>query len=91
MRGNVRALLAVIVTGLTHFDRHLYTFPTEQFRLSNAGPLAKGLGAAMTFAVYDYLGYYNICHLGDEVRDPARTIPRAVNRSIWIVAILYLR
>jgi amino acid transporter len=44
----------------------------------------------MTLAVYDYLGYYNICHLGDEVRDPARTIPRAVNRSIWIVAILYL-
>jgi amino acid transporter len=88
--GTFAALLAVIVAGLTHFDKSLYTFPTDQFRWSNAGPLAKGLGAAMTLAVYDYLGYYNICHLGDEVRDPARTIPRAVNRSIWIVAILYL-
>ncbi|HUE15880.1 MAG TPA: APC family permease, partial [Planctomycetaceae bacterium] len=88
--GTFAALLAVIVAGLTHFDIHLYKVPTDQFRWSNAGPLAKGLGAAMTFAVYDYLGYYNICHLGDEVRDPARTIPRAVNRSIWIVALLYL-
>jgi amino acid transporter len=88
--GTFAALLAVIFAGLTHFDIQLYTIPTEQFRWGNAGVLAKGLGAAMTFAVYDYLGYYNICHLGDEVHDPGRTIPRAVNRSIWIVAILYL-
>lgn len=88
--GTFAVLLAVIWAGLTHFDWHLYKMPREQFRWNNAGPLAKGLGAAMTLAVYDYLGYYNICHLGDEVRDPARTIPRAVNRSIWIVAILYL-
>jgi amino acid transporter len=88
--GTFAVLLAVIFAGLTHFDPQLYKMPTDQFRLSNAGPLAKGLGAAMTLAVYDYLGYYNICHLGDEVRDPARIIPRAVNRSIWVVAILYL-
>jgi amino acid transporter len=88
--GTFAVLLAVIFAGLTHFDRHLYAMPRDQFRWNNAGPLAKGLGAAMTLAVYDYLGYYNICHLGDEVRDPARTIPRAINRSIWIVAILYL-
>jgi APA family basic amino acid/polyamine antiporter len=88
--GTFAVLLAVIFAGLTHFNPHLYKMPTDQFRLSNVGPLAKGLGAAMTLAVYDYLGYYNVCHLGDEVRDPATTIPRAVNRSIWIVAILYL-
>jgi amino acid transporter len=88
--GTFAALFAVIFAGLTHFNWELYTMPKDQFRWANAGTLAKGLGAAMTFAVYDYLGYYNICHLGDEVRDPARTIPRAVNRSIWVVAILYL-
>src|ERR1700685_2314170 len=88
--GTCAALLSVIFAGFTHFDPHLYQLPTEEFRWKNAGPLATGLGAAMTLAVYDYLGYYNITHLGDEVRDPARTIPRAVNRSIWIVAALYL-
>jgi amino acid transporter len=44
----------------------------------------------MTIAIYDYLGYYNVCHLGDEVRDPARTIPRAVLISVVLVAAIYL-
>ena len=45
------------------------------------------LGGAMAIAVYDYLGYYNVCHLGDEVVDPGRTIPRAViSCSIHAVA-----
>jgi amino acid transporter len=49
-----------------------------------------GLGGAMRIAVYDYLGYYNVCHLGDEVRDPARTIPRAVIISVVAIAAIYL-
>jgi len=44
----------------------------------------------MAIAIYDYLGYYNICHLGDEVVNPARTIPRAIMIAIVIVALLYL-
>jgi amino acid transporter len=48
------------------------------------------LGAAMRIAVYDYLGYYNVCHLGEEVRDPAKTIPRAILISVGLIAIIYL-
>lgn len=44
----------------------------------------------MLIAIYDYLGYYNVCHLGDEVIDPGRTIPRAVVISIVVVALIYL-
>jgi amino acid transporter len=88
--GTFAALLVVIYAGITHFDPHLFVFSTDEFRWSNSGKIARGLGAAMTIAVYDYLGYYNICHLGEEVRDPGRTIPRAVKLSIWIVAVLYL-
>jgi amino acid transporter len=44
----------------------------------------------MLIAIYDYFGYYNICHLGDEVRDPGRTLPRAVITSILIISALYL-
>ena len=36
----------------------------------------------MLVATYDYWGYYNVCFLGDEVREPGRTIPRAVMLSI---------
>ena len=44
----------------------------------------------MLIAIYDYLGYYNICHLGDEVRNPGRTIPRAVILSVVVVVAIYM-
>jgi amino acid transporter len=50
----------------------------------------EGLGAAMVLALYSYLGYYNICYMGDEVRDPGRTIPRAILLSALIVCILFV-
>lgn len=78
----------VIVTGLAHFDAKLLAPPQGAFTLNAAFFL--GLGGAMRIAVYDFLGYYNICHLGDEVRDPGRTIPRAVILSVLVVGALYL-
>jgi amino acid transporter len=49
-----------------------------------------GLGAALLVSVYDYWGYYNVCFFGGEVKDPGRTIPRAVLLSILFVAIIYI-
>lgn len=86
--GTALTVLIVIVAGLTHFRPELLTFPPNAFRLD--GNFAMGLGAAMLIAIYDYLGYYNICHLGDETRDPARTIPRAVMISVVLIACIYL-
>ena len=86
--GTLLTVLVVIVSGLTHFDRSLLTMPPNAFHINLAWVL--GLGGAMRIAVYDYLGYFNVCHLGDEVRDPGKTIPRAVILSVVIVAALYL-
>ena len=44
----------------------------------------------MLVATYDYWGYYNVCYLGDEIKDPTRNIPRALLLSILLVACLYL-
>ena len=44
----------------------------------------------MLISAYDYWGYYNVCFLGAEVRDPQRTIPRAVLGAIGVVGTLYL-
>jgi amino acid transporter len=38
--------------------------------------------------IYDYLGYYNICYIGDEVRDPGRVIPRSILISVMAVALI---
>ncbi len=40
----------------------------------------------MLISVYDYWGYYNVCFLGDEVKEPHKTIPRAIIISISLVA-----
>jgi amino acid transporter len=85
----VFALLAIIVTGLTHFNARLaFSFPAGAFHLGPA--FFAGLGSGMLISAYDYWGYYNVCFLGAEVRDPRKTIPRAVLGSIAIVGTLYL-
>jgi len=87
--GVVGTILWVIFAGFTHFHPSLaFDFPPGAFRFS-AG-FFTGLGSAMLVATYDYWGYYNICFLGGEVRDPGKNIPRAVIYSIVLVAALYL-
>ena len=79
----------VIVAGLTHFSAaRAFDFPPGAFTLSPA--FFTGMGAAMLIATYDYWGYYNVCFLGGEVKDPGRTIPRALIISILAVAAIYI-
>ncbi len=79
----------IIFAGLTHFNPALaFDFPPGAFNLSPA--FFTGLGGALLVATYDYWGYYNVCYLGDEIKDPTRNIPRALLLSILLVACLYL-
>jgi APA family basic amino acid/polyamine antiporter len=79
----------IIFAGLTHFNAVLaFDFPPGAFTLSHG--FFAGLGGAMLVATYDYWGYYNVCYLGDEIKDPTRNIPRALLLSILLVACLYL-
>ncbi len=83
------ALIAVIVTGFTHFHAALaFSFPPGAFHLD--GRFVTGLGTGLLISSYDYWGYYNVCFLGAEVREPRRAIPRAVLGSIAIAGTLYL-
>lgn len=79
----------IIIAGLMHFDRtRALSFPPGAFSIDRNFWL--GLGSAMLIATYDYWGAYNVCFLGDELKDPGKTIPRAVLLSILLVAGLYL-
>ncbi|MDR6338362.1 amino acid transporter [Filimonas zeae] len=48
------------------------------------------LGFASVKSVYSYLGYYNVCHLGGEIQQPEKNIPRSMFISIVGIAVLYL-
>jgi len=49
-----------------------------------------GLGQASVKTVYSYLGYYNVCHLGGEIKKPEINIPRSIFISVAGIAVLYL-
>ncbi|MBI4663942.1 MAG: amino acid permease [Verrucomicrobia bacterium] len=79
---------AVIVTGAMHFDSKIaFDFPPGAFDFSIGFLL--GLGAASRVGIYDYLGYYDICYIGDEVKDPGKVIPRSIIISLVGVALIY--
>lgn len=48
------------------------------------------IGFSSVKTVYSYLGYYNVCHLGGEIVNPSRNIPRSMFLSIAGIAFLYL-
>jgi amino acid transporter len=87
--GTLATTLAVIVTGALHFDsRVAFDFPPNAFNFSLG--FFFGLGAAARVGIYDYLGYYDVCYIGDEVKEPERTIPRSIIVSVVVVAIIYI-
>jgi amino acid transporter len=80
---------AVILTGALNFDPKIaFDFPPNAFNFSIG--FLFGLGAASRVGVYDYLGYYDICYIGDEVKNPGRTIPRSIIISVIFVALIYV-
>ena len=72
--GTLVTTLAVIVSGALHFNPAIaFDLPPDAFRFS-LGFLI-GLGASARIGIYDYLGYYDICYIGDEVRRPGPRDP----------------
>ena len=87
--GVVGTMLWLIWGGATHFNAKIaFDFPPGAFALSWVW--FAGLGSAMVSTVYSYWGYYNICHLGSEIKDPQRNIPRGIFLSVLGIAVLYL-
>jgi amino acid transporter len=87
--GTLLTVAIVVLTGATHFEAKVaFDFPPGAFDFSLGYLL--GLGAASRFGIYDYLGYYDVCFIGDEVRDPGKVIPRSILISLAGVALIYI-
>ena len=87
--GVMLTVAVVLVGGALNFDpKKAFDFPANSWAFSSGFLL--GLGAAARIGLYDFLGYYDVCYLGDEVKHPGRTIPRSVIGSLIVVAVLYV-
>ncbi len=75
-------LAAVIVAACTSAEAG-----ADQFRL--AGATVGGVVQAAGLLFFAFAGYARIATLGEEVRDPARTIPRAIPVALTIALVVY--
>jgi fructoselysine transporter len=85
----IGTILWIVCGGVRHFDAHrVFDFSGRDWSLSWMLFAALGHGTVQT--VYSYLGYYNVCNLGGEMKNPERNIPRAIFISILGITALYL-
>ncbi len=79
----------IIVSGLLHQQHPVKLLPSGNesfFTYAFWG----AIGHASIKTVYAYLGYYNVCHLGGDIKNPGKNIPRSIFISIAGIAVLYL-
>jgi amino acid transporter len=87
--GVLATIVWILVEGLLRFDRTI-AFDFSGSAVTERSDVLAGLGGAMALAMYSYLGYYNVCYIGEEVRDPGRTIPRSILLSSVLVCVLFV-
>jgi len=86
--GMLATVLWIIASGIANFHSAVvFDFPPGAFSFTRG--FAAGLGSAMLIAMYDFMGYYDICYVAAEVREPSRIVPRAILYSVIAVAVIY--
>ena len=87
--GVLATLLWIITGGLTHGNLFLSVKGMPQIVSLNL-LFSFSFGQACVKSIYSYLGYYNVCHLGAEIKNPEKNIPRSMFISIAGIMLLYL-
>ncbi len=90
MWGAVLLTLGWIIIGGLSNARIPITETIQSVNSAGSGLVAASLGQASVKTIYCYLGYYNVCHLGGEIKQPTRNIPASMFISIVGIAGLYL-
>jgi amino acid transporter len=79
----------VIVAGLFNFSfARAFDWPAAAY-VYDADFFAK-LGATAILAMYSYGGYNQVCNIAEEIKNPVKTMPRAIILSIVVVASIYI-
>ncbi len=87
--GVLATLIWIITGGITHGNIFLTIKETPHYFSINL-LLSYSFGQACVKSIYSYLGYYNVCHIGAEIKNPGKNIPRSMFISIAGIMLLYL-
>jgi amino acid transporter len=81
------SVIGVSAAGFSDFHPgYAFTYPQGMF----GGKFFVGLGAGLIIGIYDYLGYFTTAYMGDELRDPGRTMPGSIIISVIAMMFVYL-
>lgn len=86
-----RVIVAIVLAVLTAVVVLILGFgsiDTDHLAVSDAGG-ARGVLQAAGLLFFAFAGYARIATLGEEVRDPARTIPRAIPIALAVTLVVY--
>jgi amino acid transporter len=83
--GSVSLILIVLAVLVFRFG---FQFDLDQFRLKGVSIAA--LGPALVLAMFSFVGFESATTLGNEARDPLRTIPRAVMQCAILAGVFFM-
>lgn len=87
--GVMITILGIIWGGAVHFNPATFLAGFAIPEELNLAFFAM-LGMSTVQTIYCYLGYYNVCHLGSEIKEPQKIIPRSMFISIAGITVLYV-
>lgn len=85
----IGAVILAIIFGFANFNPEYIKAPEGAFA-GSGGKVLMSLAAATRFGVYDMTGYYDVCFMGDEVKNPRKTIPYSCISTAVVIGIIYL-
>jgi len=81
------SVIGVSAAGFSDFHpAYAFSYPAGAF----GSHFFVGLGAGLILGIYDYLGYFTTAYMGDELRNPGRTMPGSIIISIIAMMVVYL-
>jgi APA family basic amino acid/polyamine antiporter len=84
------SLLFLLVWGLAFRLGDWSNFVPLVARRAESAPLAAALAGGLVSAFFSFGGWWDVSKMGGEVREPARTLPRALVFGVLIVTLAYL-
>jgi APA family basic amino acid/polyamine antiporter len=86
----VSLVVVLVVAALASAGGDWHHFVPFAFRPGAAAPLGGALAGALVAAFFSFGGWWEVTKIAGEVRDPARTLPRALWIGIVAVTMVYI-
>jgi APA family basic amino acid/polyamine antiporter len=83
-------LAAIIVLGFTSAHGTWSNFVPFAAPRPGTPSLVAGLAGGVLGAFFAFAGFWDIARIGGEIKDPARTLPRALATGVGVATVVYL-